>query len=89
MLEAKTAGRFFIAPSEFEIHYMYRDDINDKLHKISRCVCTDVDVRYGPEEQFSTFDDGHPVTTNLALTFTELEFITKEKIFPSAGVLGA
>ena len=89
MLEARTAGRFFVAPSEFEIHYMYRDNINDKLHKISRCVCTDVDVRYGPEEQFSTFDDGHPVTTNLALTFTELEFITKEKIFPSAGVLGA
>ena len=87
--DAVLAGRFFIAPSEFEIHYMYRDNINDKLHQISRCVCTDVDVRYGPEEQFSTFDDGHPVTTNLALTFTELEFITKEKIFPGSGMLGS
>ena len=39
-----------------------------------------------PEEQFSTFEDGHPVTTNLTLTFTELEFITKEKIFQVAQV---
>ena len=83
MEEAKTAGRFFIAPSEFEIHYMFKDRPNPNLHKISRCVCTDVDVRYGPEAQFSTFDDGQPTTTQLTLNFTELEFITKEKIFPS------
>ena len=84
MEEAKSAGRFFIAPSEFEIHYMFKDRPNPNLHKISRCVCTDVDVRYGPEAQYSTFDDGQPVTTQLTLNFTELEFVTKEKIFPSA-----
>ena len=83
MEEAKTSGRFFIAPSEFEIHYMFKDRPNPHLHKVSRCVCTDVDVRYGPEAQFSTFDDGQPVTTQLTLNFTELEFITKEKIHPS------
>ena len=93
MEEAATAGRFFIAPSEFEIHYMFKDRPNPHLHKVSRCVCTDVDVRYGPEAQFSTFDDGQPVTTQLTLNFTELEFITKEKIHPSSaqgpGVSGA
>ena len=83
MEEAQTAGRFFIAPSEFEIHYMFKDSPNPNLHKISRCVCTDVDVRYGPEAQFSTFDDGQPTTTQLTLGFTELEFITKEKIHPN------
>ena len=83
MEEAATAGRFFIAPSEFEIHYMFKDSLNPHLHKVSRCVCTDVDVRYGPEAQFSTFDDGQPTTTQLTLGFTELEFITKEKIHPS------
>ena len=82
MEEAETAGRFFIAPSEFEIHYMFRDGPNPHLHKIARCVCTDVDVRYGPENQFSTFEDGNPVTTQLTLNFTELEFMTKEKIHP-------
>ena len=83
MEEAATAGRFFIAPSEFEIHYMFKDRPNPHLHKVSRCVCTDVDVRYGPEAQFSTFEDGQPTTTQLTLGFTELEFITKEKIHPS------
>ena len=83
METAQTAGRFFIAPSEFEIHYMFKDSPNPNLHKISRCVCTDVDVRYGPEAQFSTFDDGQPTTTQLTLGFTELEFITKEKIHPT------
>ena len=82
MEEAKSAGRFFIAPSEFEIHYMFKEGPNPNLHKISRCVCTDVDVRYGPENQFSTFEDGNPVTTQLTLNFTELEFMTKEKIHP-------
>ena len=82
MEEAKSAGRFFIAPSEFEIHYMFKEGPNPHLHKISRCVCTDVDVRYGPENQFSTFEDGNPVTTQLTLNFTELEFMTKEKIHP-------
>jgi len=89
LIEGKLSGRFFIAPSEFEIHYMYRDKVNEKLNRISRCVCTDVDVKYGPDEQFSTFDDGHPVTTNLTLNFTELEFMTKEKIFPGTGQHGA
>ena len=82
MEEAKSAGRFFIAPSEFEIHYMFKEGPNPNLHKISRCVCTDVDVKYGPEAQFSTFEDGNPVTTQLTLNFTELEFMTKEKIHP-------
>ena len=89
----ESGGRFFIAPSEFEIHYMFKDSPNPHLHKVSRCVCTDVDVRYGPENQFSTFEDGQPVTTQLTLNFTELESITKEKIMPSAaqgpGVSGA
>jgi len=89
MEEAASAGRFFIAPSEFEIHYMFKDSPNPNLHKVSRCVCTDVDVKYGPEAQFSTFDDGQPTSTQLTLGFTELEFITKEKIFPDDGGMGA
>ena len=89
LIEGNLSGRFFVAPSEFEIHYMYKDKVNEKMNRISRCVCTDVDVKYGPDEQFSTFDDGHPVTTNLTLNFTELEFMTKEKIFPGSGIHGA
>ena len=84
----QTYGRFFIVPSEFEIHYMFKEGPNPHLHKISRCVCENVEVKYGPDAQWSTFKDGQPTSTQMTLTFTELEFITKEKILPNAEATG-
>ena len=43
-MESKSAGRMFIVPSEFEIHYMYIDSAdgeaknNTYMNKISKCV---------------------------------------------------
>ena len=68
-------GRTMIAPSTFDIEY--RPDAH--LHKISTSVLTGVSVKYGGERvQF--FKDGHPVQTELTLSFKELEIITKERI---------
>ena len=67
-------GRMFVVPSEFEIHYMFKESPNPYLHKISRCVLSDVEVKYGPEEQMSSFGDGAPTQYELSLTFTEQEF---------------
>jgi len=78
-------GRLFVTPSEFEIQYAHLEQGNEHLNKISRCVCTGVDVGYGPENQYSTFkpDSGGaaPVTYSLSLKFTELELMTKDKIY--------
>ena len=74
-------GRMFVVPSEFEIHYMFNEGKNPHLYNISRCVCTSVDVQYGPENQMSSFDDGAPVTYKLTLEFTEQEFMTKNTIY--------
>ena len=84
-------GRFFKVPSEFEIFYYYRGLQNDFLNKISRCVLTKMDVKYGPDGQWSTFDDqsfqsvqnvtgAPPVATSVSLSFTESMFITKQQI---------
>ena len=73
-------GRMFVVPSEFEIHYMFKESPNPYLHKISRCVLSDVEVKYGPEEQMSSFGDGAPTQYELSLTFTEQEFQTKTTI---------
>ena len=73
-------GRMFVVPSEFEIHYMFKESHNPYLHKISRCVLSDVEVKYGPEEQMSSFGDGAPTQYELSLTFTEQEFQTKSTI---------
>lgn len=78
-------GRIFFAPSEFEIHYMHRDKENEHLNKISRCVLKNADVTYGPEAQNSFFTSDErgaaPVTHKLNLTFAEMEYITKEKVY--------
>jgi len=87
-MESKSAGRMFIVPSEFEIHYMYIDSAdgeaknNTYMNKIAKCVCTSVDVNYGPEGEFKAFSKtGAPIHYKLALGFTETEFITKNNIY--------
>ena len=82
---SKSGGRMFFVPSEFEIHYLHMGKQNEYLNKISKCVCTSVDVDYGPEGEFKTFvADGRgaaPVHYKLTLGFTELELMTKDKIY--------
>lgn len=87
-MESKSAGRMFIVPSEFEIHYMHVSKDSDTaventyMNKISKCVCTSVDVNYGPEGEFKAFStNGAPIHYKLSLGFTETEFITKNNIY--------
>ena len=63
-------GRVFRYPSEFEIHYMHRTGVNDKLNKIARCALTKCDVNYTPSGgNFKTFEDNAPVTYSINLQF--------------------
>ena len=82
---SKSGGRMFFVPSEFEIHYLHMGKQNQYMNKISKCVCTSVDVDYGPEGEFKTFvADGRgaaPVHYKMSLGFTELELMTKQKIY--------
>lgn len=74
-------GRMFRIPSEFEIHYLCKDGVNDKLNKISRCALSDCEVTYNPDGNAKFFDEGNsPVSYQMDLTFKELEFMTKDKI---------
>ena len=74
----------FKVPSEFEIHYAYLGQENEYLNKISTCVLKNMDVAYGPEEQWSTFRNdakgAPPVHTKVTLEFQETQFITKKEI---------
>src|SRR6056300_496566 len=86
-------GRVFKVPSEFEIMYYYKNNRNDFLNKIARCVLETMDVTYGPEGKFSSFNEyimntgigetikgAPPVQTNMSLKFNEATFITKSDI---------
>lgn len=74
------SGRYFIPPSEFDISFMYRGNLNDKLFKISTCVCTGVDVNYVTAGQFATYYDGTPVEIEMVLKFKEVEILHKDLI---------
>ena len=84
MMPEKRGPGFLLAPSEFQITYMYKDGPNMYIPKISRCALTDMSVDYSPEGVFTTFkgDDkgAHPVLTKMDLSFTEMEIMTKETI---------
>ena len=75
---------YFNTPSEFQITYMYRDNENSYLPRISRCVLKQCSIDYGPEGVVSTLtpdERGAPPTIiTMNLTFGETEIMTKETV---------
>lgn len=77
-------GNDFIVPSEFQITYMYLENRNSYIPRISKCVLKQMDIQHGDESVFSTFvadDKGSaPVYTKMNLKFAETEIMTKATI---------
>ena len=82
--QQSSANGYFNVPSEFQITYMYRDNENAYLPRISRCVLKQCDVDYAPEGVVSTLtpdERGAPPTLiTMNLTFGETEIMTKETV---------
>ena len=82
--------RFMGIPSTFDIHYMYQPATknvpldwrsakeNPYLNKIATCALTNCDVSY--EDAAKSFRDGSPTKVTMALSFSETEMITKQRI---------
>lgn len=83
-LDDSRGGRYFKVPSEFEIYYAYHDQTNNYLNKIARCVLTEANVEYSGDKNstFRNFDGqgAASTSTQLTLSFTETEILTKKKI---------
>ena len=78
-------GRRLIVPNTFDIQYMYSSSENQYLHHISTCVLDNMTVNYGGE-RYKTFNEVNgegapPVETSIALSFKEMELITRERVF--------
>ena len=78
------ANGYFNVPSEFQITYMYRDNENSYLPRISRCVLKQCAIDYAPEGVVSTLtpdERGAPPTIiTMNLSFGETEIMTKETV---------
>ena len=76
-------GRNLKVPSTFDIQYMYVNQENNYLHKISTCYLSNMDVTYGGSK-YTTYegnaDGAPPVETAIKLTFKEIELITRERV---------
>lgn len=81
-----TGGFFMVPPSEFDISFYYKGQINPNIPKISTCVLTSLDVDYAPNgftayevpgQPASLGGTGMPVATRLSLNFRETEIMTK------------
>lgn len=74
----------FITPSEFQITYMYMENRNTYVPRISRCVLTNLSLEHGAEGVFSTFAGDElgaaPIYTKMSLKFSETEIMTKKTI---------
>jgi len=79
-----SANGYFNVPSEFQITYMYRDQENSYIPRVSRCVLKSVDIDYAPEGVISSLppdERGAPPTIiKLDLAFGETEIMTKETV---------
>ena len=78
-------GKNFKIPNTFNIEYMFVNQENSYLNKISECVLETMNVTYGGD-RYKTFDanvegaqGAPPVETTITLNFKELDLITKEK----------
>lgn len=74
------SGRYFTPPAQFDIKFFFKNVENDNIAKISTCALTNIAVNYSGAGQFASFDDGQPVQINVALTFKEMDVITRELI---------
>ena len=83
-MDSATGGLFMRVPSEFEIHYAYKDQVNQYLHKLARCVLKNCSVAYGDGDYntFRQFDAKGAASNKITMTleFQETEMLTKGKI---------
>ena len=76
------ASMYFQYPDEFVIKYMVNsNEATAAMFKIGRSVLTNCELNYATQDVPLFFADSqHPVTTEMKLTFMEIEVMSRDKI---------
>ena len=70
----KVDGQTFLkTPDIFELRYRQGGQPHSFLHKFKQCFLSSVNVNYTGEGNYTTYEDGTPVSMIMDLTFQELE----------------
>lgn len=88
-----TANQFLVPPSDFNIEFYYNGKVNNNIPKIKGpCILDSINVDYAPDgfRAYESYDEstdnltpslgktGMPVGIRMTLSFTEIEFMTKD-----------
>jgi len=84
----ESSGGFLIPPSEFDIRFYYGGAENPNIPQIATCILTNMDTNYAPNG-FSAYEvpgedlpalgrTGMPVSIQMALSFQEVTYLTKQ-----------
>jgi len=72
--------RIYETPYVFKIAFFSKEGELKDINRIAHCACTNVSVSYGGD-RFQTFSGTNsPVETNIALSFKEIELITRTEM---------
>ncbi len=73
----KNSSAFYLHPSTFDITFMVQGDRNKWMHRISTCVLSNMFVNETPDSTYNVHKDDSPVSTQVDMTFIELEPLHK------------
>jgi len=86
-LAGRDDASYFTIPAQFDVQFMFKNEENRFIGKISTCALENIDVNYSSAGPFATFDDGAPVEVALQLRFIEVDTLTKEAYEDDAGAV--
>lgn len=58
----------------------FQSSENQWLNRIGRCVLSNIDVDYSPNDKNAFFPDGAPAMVSMNLTFTELDSMSRNRV---------
>ena len=76
---------FIQVPKLCHVGFMKGSEQHPYLPRYKMCAITDMNVNYTPDGNYSAFVDGHPVATELKLSFMETKLIFSEDIGSGPG----
>ena len=68
----------FVIPDVFSVRYMYKGGPNTNFNEFKRAALTNITVQANPGlPMHMSFENGMPIVTQISMTFTEVDVITR------------
>lgn len=79
--EISPAKLFYMFPAQFDISFMFGQDVNPNIPRIAKSVLARVGVNYSPSgTSWVTLPNGSPVAIQMTLEFIETELIDRNRV---------